>query len=232
MSHLPFVFFGIIQLLQVDHCSVFGTSRIQLVMFADSDYLPVIDEHDLVHTLHRCYTVSDQDGRFALTRRAEVFKYDLFGLYVNCRDRVVKDEYCRILHERACNGDTLLLSAGNGHAAFAEHCIITFGKFHYVIVNIRQLCGGFNIVMISAVGGKGDVAFNCFTEQEIILRDICGVFSDGAYRDCVDIVTVDEKGAVGDVISAEYQVDKRCFSGAGFADDADVFARLYFESER
>ena len=90
-------------------------------LFGDSALI----EHDYLFRLHKsCYAVGNEnDGR-----PAEIFRKSMTDFAVrfrvDCGKRVVKDHNRRSLDDKSCNCRSLLLSAGERHASFADECVI------------------------------------------------------------------------------------------------------------
>lgn len=68
-------------------------------------------------------------------------------------------------------------------------------------------------------------------EEEVLLRDIGTRLPHRVDGDAVDVLPVHEKGAVGDVISAQEQIDQRRLACAGLAHDAHALAGLDREGD-
>ena len=68
-------------------------------------------------------------------------------------------------------------------------------------------------------------------EEEVLLRDIGTRLPHRVDGDAVDVLPIHEKGAVGDVISAQEQIDQRRLACAGLAHDAHALAGLDREGD-
>ena len=88
------------------------------------DDAPVPEHDDLVGLHQRCDAVRDQNHRRAARRLAQPAADGLVGLRVHGGERVVKHHDRRMLQQRPRDGGSLLLSAGERHAALADHRFI------------------------------------------------------------------------------------------------------------
>ena len=123
-------------------------------------YPSIVNENYLVHAFYRCDSVSNENSGLAGTVLAKIPKDDFLGVRINCGNGVIHYENRRILHKRACYGNTLLLSAGYGHTAFAENGILTLFELHDVAVNIGKHSRIFDGCFVSIVKGKADISCN------------------------------------------------------------------------
>ncbi len=214
------------ELLQLDHGPISRAGTLQGFMAADGLDAAVLDQNDFIHLFDGGDPVRDQDGGLAGTGLFQVVEDDALRLGVHGGNGVVQDQDRRVLHECAGNRDALLLAAGNGHAAFAEHRFVAVGEFLDVAVNVCEHRGFFHGIGLGVIHREGDVVGDRVAEQEVVLRDVGRRRTDVADRHAVDVVPVNEDRAVRHVVGAEDKVNDRGLAGTGAADEADVFTRV------
>ena len=228
-------FASFLELLELDKVAVALAGFQKVFVLAEGKELAVLQKGDLIHVFHGGDSMRDENGRFALSRFFQTGEDIFLRFGIDGGNRVVQNENGRVFHECAGDGYPLLLTARNGHASFAEDRAVALVEADDVIVNVRKLCGVFHgFVMVCTVilnGRKGDVIFDGIAEKEVILRNVCCVFADGADRNGIDILAVDEYGAVGYVICTENEIDERGLAAARFADDTDIIAFLDIERD-
>ena len=98
-------------------------------------HLAFVQHKNVVGILNGGNAVRYDDGRATLAQAVQIIQYLPFCVRINSRERIVQQQNRRILHQRACNGGTLLLTAGNRHAAFAHQRLVLLGELHDVIVD-------------------------------------------------------------------------------------------------
>ena len=89
----------------------------------------VAQDEDDVRILDGRDALGDNDLGAAEVERAQFFLYGTLRLKVHGGGRVVQNQHARPLGEGACEGDALLLPAGEAHAAFADERVISVGEF-------------------------------------------------------------------------------------------------------
>ena len=193
-------------------------------MRADRFYPAVLQKDDLVQPFHGRDAVRDEQRRLARAGGFEVVEDDLFGAGVDRRDRVVENQDRRVFQQRAGDGDTLLLPAGNGHAALAQHGLVAVLEIDDVVAHIGQRGGAVNLFLRGIVNAEADVVGDGVREQKVILRHVGAGAAHRVDGQAVHVLAVDEEGAVGHIISAQQQVDQCRFARAGLAHDAHAFA--------
>ena len=110
----------------------------------------VLQYDDLICRAHGGQTVGNHQDRFAFCQLPDGLLQLLlvFGIHAGC-GFIQNDDGC-VLQNCPCNGDSLLFSAGEAGAAFADLCLITVGQCHDTAISetayIRQ--GAINTVRI------------------------------------------------------------------------------------
>ena len=175
--------------------------------------------------------MGDEQSRLACTALFQVVEDDFFRPGIHRRNRVVEDQDGRIFQQGAGDGDSLLLTARDGDAALAQDSLVAILEVHNVVPDVSKAGRPFNVLGGSIVHAKGDVVGDGIREEEVLLRDIGTRLPHRVDGDAVDVLPVHEKGAVGDVISAQEQIDQRRLACAGLAHDAHALAGLDREGD-
>src|SRR5262249_51748030 len=140
--------------------------------------------------------------------------YLQFGLGVERRRRLIQQYDRCILDERASDGDTLALAAGELQAVFADGCLVAARERHDEIMRIGGLGGGDDFVVACTRLAELDVFPNGATEQEHILSDIGDMPAQRLTRTQGHILIVDEDLAALCVVETQEQIEYRRFSAA------------------
>jgi hypothetical protein len=152
----------------------------------DGDAVGVADGGDAVR---------DEDGGASAHDVAQVVEDPVFGVRVDAGERVVENENAGIANQGAGDGGALLLAAGEGDAAFADHGVVAFGKASMSAAMLAA-SAALRIFLVGRIfDAEGDVFADAVAEEESFLgtkpilrrSDRQRVFADGA--------AVDEHGA-------------------------------------
>lgn len=200
-------------------------------MGADGLHLAVLEEDDLIQSLHRRDAVRDEQSGLACTALFQVVEDDFFRPGIHRRNRIVEDQDGRIFQQGAGDGDALLLTARDGDTALAQDSLVAILEVHNVVPDVSKAGRPFNVLGGGVIHAKGDVVGDGIREEEVLLRDIGTRLPHRVDGDAVDVLPIHEKGAVGDVISAQEQIDQRRLACAGLAHDAHALAGLDREGD-
>ena len=111
----------------------------------------------------------DQNGSFA-GHGAESGHHPVAGIQVDLADRIVEDKDPGGMKQGARQGDTLLLTAGENDALFADDRVVTVGKGGDRVVD-GGLIGSRNQRPIVEIGvAEGNVLTDAAGKQEGFLR--------------------------------------------------------------
>jgi len=163
--------------------------------------------------------VGNKDGRAAFHDVAEAREDALFGVGVDAGKGVVEDEDAGVADDGAGDGGTLLLAAGEGDAALADHGVEAAGKFEDLGGDVGDGGGLFDLVGGGVGRAEGDVVADGVGEEEGLLGDEADVLAKVGEGKRADGTVIDEDGAGGGVLQAGNEVYKGGFAGAGGAND-------------
>ena len=170
--------------------------------------------------------MGDQDGGLAGTGLLQIFQNGALCFGIDGADAVVEDQDRRILHQSTGNGDTLLLTAGDGNATLAQNGAIALLEFFDITVDVCQLCSRNHRTFVVCGNTEGNVVFDGIGEQEVILRNVGASFPDAADGKGIDILTVDKQGAIVNVVSTQDQIHQCGLTGTGLTYQTHAFAGL------
>ena len=175
--------------------------------------------------------MGNEEGGLPCPAGLEVVQNDLLGAGVHGRDGIVQNQDGRVLEQGAGNGDALLLAAGNGHAALAQHGLITVFKVHDVVTDVRQRGSTVNVLPGSVIHTEPDVMGDGVREEEVVLRDIGAGVAHRVDGNGVDVFAIHKQGAVRHVVGTEQQVYQSGLARARLAHDAHSLAGLDREAD-
>lgn len=113
-------------------------------MGAAFDDAAVVEDANEVGVADGRDAVRDDERRPPASHVAEVVQYFFFGVGIDCRERIVEDQYPRIAHYRTGNSRPLFLPARKRDAAFADKLLILAGKILDVVRKPGDLGGFFD----------------------------------------------------------------------------------------
>jgi hypothetical protein len=128
------------------------------------------------------------------------------GLRVHTCCRVIEDQDLRVEEEGSGDGDTLLLAAGKGHAAFADPFLVAVGQADDEVVDAGRLRGCLDLFLRGVWPAVADVVANRADEKEHVLLDDADVRSERVERGIADVDSVDRDFAAGHVVEARDEV--------------------------
>ena len=156
-------------MIQIRIHAAFGNQLLMGSHFSDR----TAGKHDdLIRMLQRGDAVRNDDVCFACAKCGKVAKDLLLGIRIHGGNGIVQNQDFRVENQRACNCNALLLPAGKGNTAFADHGFISIGKLNDVVVYASCFRRSHNLVKRPAVVAKGDVVADRIRKQEIILHHI------------------------------------------------------------
>src|SRR5205085_1816314 len=121
--------------------AIAAAGGIELVMCAAFHDLACLDDEYLVSPADGGEPVRDHECRSALHEVLKAFLDELFGLGIERRRSLVKDEDARISQYGPGDGDSLALPAGELYAAFADDGVVSVGKGFRELIHARDLAG-------------------------------------------------------------------------------------------
>ena len=194
-------------------------------MRADADDAPAVHHDDAVGVHDRAHALGDDDhgrlGGLALERGAQ----PRVGLEVERREAVVEDVDLGPLHERAGDGESLALAAGDVRAALRDRRLETLGHLGDELLALRDFERVPELVVGRVLLAVAQVARDGAAEQERLLRDEADLAPEVVAVHVADVDAVDEHRAAGHVVEAGDEVDERRLAAARAADDRRGLAR-------
>jgi hypothetical protein len=195
------------------------------------DDLALLDEEDLVGVHERAQPVRNNDGHafggVFLHRVADA----LLSACVNRRGRVVEDQHVRAEHQAPCDRHALALPARERHAALADHRLVAGRQADDVVMELRELSGALDTLLLGPRIAVGDVVLDRGREQELVLLHDAHRFPQRLERDPGDLLPVDGDRAAAHVIKARDEVGDGRLAAARRPDDADRLAALGREAD-
>ena len=94
----------------------------------------MIKDNDLIGIPYRCHTHADDNtGSFGagLPQFGDDFSR---GFHINAGQRIIKQQDLRIANQRAGQGGSLLLAAGQRRTAFTDQAVQSMGQLRQVIL--------------------------------------------------------------------------------------------------
>src|SRR6266436_4809355 len=162
----------------------------------------------------------NQNGGAAFHDSAESGEDVLLGLRVNGGKRIVEDKDAGIADNGAGNGGALLLPAGEGDAAFADHGFVGLGEAHHLSVQAGNFGCLADARVVKLRQAEGDVAAHGLAEQVSVLRNETNGLAQGGERPLADGTAIDQKRIVGGLPEARDESGESGFATAGGADDS------------
>ena len=133
----------------------------------------MFEHENQVAVFHRRDAVCDRDDRLVIVEFAQMLLNLGFRLHVDGARRIVHHEYRRIVGERACQTQALLLAARQTNTALSHNRLIPFGHVADEVVRSGDLRHAPHVIGVVGVlirSGESDVAGDRVGEQEHILR--------------------------------------------------------------
>ena len=95
---------------------------------------------NLICIPNRADTLRDDELRTAAVRGFHRLPNPFFRQGIDCTGAVIKNNDIRVLNQRSCDGNTLLLSTRNIDTPLPQLRIILIGQFHNKIMRLRRFC--------------------------------------------------------------------------------------------
>src|SRR6266849_6661720 len=212
------LFFQQLLLVQV---RVIAAASEEFVVRAALDDAAVAKDNDLVGVLHGGGAVRNQNGGAAVHDAAQAGKNALLGLRVDAGEGVVEDEDAGVADDSAGDSSALLLSTGQGDAAFSDNRFVFMGEALDVGIETGDFGGLTNLIEIVIGKAEGDVAADRFAEEVGVLRDVADGAAQGVERPFADGAAIDEEFVFGSFPEARDERGERGLAAAGGADDGE-----------
>ena len=143
----------------------------------------------------------------------------------------VEQQHRRVLEHGACDGQALLLAAGQAHAFLAEVGRITLWQCREEVVRFRIARRGGDVFFACIEATVADVLGGVRAEQHGILRHQRDLGAQGLRIESAQVDAVEAHAAGVGIVEAHQQLQHRALAGAGGADQRDGFARPHVQRE-
>src|ERR1700728_289852 len=195
-------FFQQLLVIQVRVVAVQGQ---QFVMGAEFDDASAVEHSDAVRVAHSGDSVRNEDGGAPLHHVAQVVENLVFGVGVDAGESVVEDQNLGIADEGTGNCGALLLTAGEGDAAFAHHRVVAFGEALDIGGDVGRVGGTLNLLIGSRFHAQCNVFANAVTEEKSFLRHESDVFAQRCHEIIANMSSIDENHTGLRVVDARNQ---------------------------
>lgn len=166
--------------------------------------LSLFDDDNTVGPSHCTEAVDDDEDGVPLRDSGHVVLDDAFRFVVQRTGGFVEDENARVGDQRAGDGDTLALAAGQCAALLADQGVVTFGQFEDEVVGAGQFGRLHDRAHLQGGVGQGDVLAHAAVKQRILLQHHADLSSEPGGLDQDQVDAVDEHSSrFGDVESLE-----------------------------
>jgi len=206
---------------------VFTVLGDELVVGALLEDDTVVEQHDLVGVADGGEAVGDgDDGHGGLLEGdGEAVLHQGFGVLVEGGGGLVEEEDLLAAHERASEGDALLLAAGQVAARVADLRVVAVLHRKDVVVDRRE----FRVLVHLLVGGVGvdvlDVLLDGAGEEGGLLEDGGDLVAPVAEVEVLQVDAVDGDVALNGVVVAEQELDDGRLARSGGAEEATGLLR-------
>ena len=167
----------------------------KFVVGAELDDASADEDGDAVGIADRGDAVGDEDGGAAFHAAAQLFEDALLGVGIDAGQGVVEDEDARVADQGAGKGGALLLTSGEGEAAFADEGLEAAGEVFEFLADVGGF-GGVEHLFAAGVGGsEEDVLADGLAEEEGLLGDESDVGAEAVEGIFAYGMAVDEDGS-------------------------------------
>lgn len=180
---------------------------------------PVLHHQDLVGILHSGQTVRDGDEGLAAGQLGERLLDEVLVLRVDAGSGLVQNDDGRVLQDSPCNGDALLLAAGQGAAALAHHGVVAVRQLHDEVVAAGFLCRRDHLVLRGVRSAEQDVGADGVMEQIHVLEHHGDVGEQAVAGELPEVVAAHGDAAGLGVVKPRQQAAYGGLAAAGGADD-------------
>ncbi len=190
---------------------VHAVARHELIVRPTLHDLPVLQDEDLIRGAHGRDAMRHDDRRSLAHHRGQSREDLLFRVRIHGRERIVQDQDLRVDRQRARDGGTLLLPAGERDAALADHGVVSFRKIAEIRVEPRHLGRVFDArqLRVRASSAKPDVLRDGGAEEKGLLRDEADGAAQRRERKMADVDAIDEDGPARRLVQARQQIQQR-----------------------
>src|SRR5262245_5930900 len=110
---------------------------------------------------------------------AQMVQNLVFSVCVDAGECIVENENAGSTHQRTRNGGALLLTAGEGYAALADHRGVTLGEAFNILRDVSGLGSSLDFLRIGSIFPERNILANGVAEEECLLRYESDVATQG-----------------------------------------------------
>ena len=200
--------------------------RHELLMRSALPDLSVHDDRDFIRIANGGEAVGHHQRRAAFAQFIQGMLDQDFRRIVQCAGRFVQDQDGRILEEDAGNAQSLLLSAGQLHAALADLRVIPVFEGHDVVMDIGTLGSLLDFLKCGIRPSVEDIVADGADKQEDILLHNPDIPPHRFERQVPDVRAIDQDGSVPfpELVEIREQMAERRLSAAGRSDQGQLSA--------
>src|SRR5262249_45606930 len=196
----------------------------QTLMVSRFDYPTLIPDQDQVSLHDRAQPMRDDDTR-AVETTERLLNVPLRHGVQRARG-FIEQQNGRLPHQRARQGQTLLLSAGDRRAPIDERRVVTERHRHDVIVDTSELRRlDDRIERQRGIRGRAGLPDGGTDRSEVLVHD-AELLAHGAQVELAEIDAIVEDASGGWLVQAQQQVRQSRFAGARASDDGDELPSL------
>lgn len=187
----------------------------QFLMSTPLDNTAILYHQNLIGVLDGSQPVGDGEDCFPLCQSGQSLLDQVFILRVYAGGRFIKDDDRGVLQNGPGDGDALLLSSGEGRAAFSNHGVIAVRQGRDEVMAARSFCGSYYLLMGGIGAAEFDIVLHTVLEEIHILKDHGDISQQAFAGKFFHIVATHRNGAAVRVIEAGHQIAYRALAGAG-----------------
>ena len=146
----------------------------------------------------------------------------MFTLAVKIARCLVEDENWRILEHRPCDGDALLLTAGQLEATFTNLRIVPFIKLADKVVCVGGPGSGDYLLIRRLIGAIGDIFTNCTGKKRRLLKHRSDVTTQALLLHRVNGYIINGNFATIWLVQAHQQVRQGGLAATRLTDESDM----------
>ena len=193
-------------------------ARQQFLMGAVGGDSAFVEHHDRIRVPAGAGALRDHDHGAPAGGAAQRRQDPALGARVHAGGGVVQDQDARIGQQRAGDGDALLLSAGEGDAAFAHPRVVALRQSLDEAAYLGRLRGRLDLFRRGVRTAEGDVLADGGGEQHRVLQDDADLRAQRRQGDAAQVDAVDLDRAAGRVVQAQQERDQGRLARSGAAE--------------
>jgi hypothetical protein len=181
-----------------------------------------VEDDEPVHAGDRAQPVRHHERGPALHEPPQRLLDEDLALGVQRAGRLVEQQDRRVAQDRPGEGDPLALSAGQLHAALADHGVEAVRQRVGELRDVRRLGRAADLGVGGVRPGERDVLPQRAVEHRRVLRHVRDQAAQVGLAQPADVLAADQDPAGVDVRHPQQQPGERGLAAAGPADEADL----------